>query len=245
MSKKLVKIGETAELLGVSIDTLRRWDKSGEFSSIRTGSRGHRLYRFSDIELKLNSPQNQRNIAKQWAESATALPLDPEVYCETRDVFQARLETLQSKLARFFPIEITSLATAVAGEIGNNSFDHNLGNWADTMGVFFHYDEKEKIIILADRGQGILATLKRVKPELKTSEDALEVAFTLAISGRQSEVRGNGLKFVRSVITTHPFSLDFQTGNAFLHLKQGDLDIVIQEASTSMRGCFATIRIEG
>ena len=49
-------------------------------------------------------------------------------------------------------------AVAVAGEIGNNSFDHNLGNWADMIGIFFYYDEKTHTIILADRGQGVLVT---------------------------------------------------------------------------------------
>lgn len=30
MTKRFVKIGEAAELLGVSIETMRRWEKSGE-----------------------------------------------------------------------------------------------------------------------------------------------------------------------------------------------------------------------
>lgn len=244
MNHKLVKIGEAAELLGVSIDSLRRWDKSGEFPSIRLGSSGHRFYQFSDIEMRLNSFRNQRNIAKQWAESLTPFALDSSIHCETRDVFQARLEMLQTKLKAKFSLESLSLAVAVAGEIGNNSFDHNLGNWVDVMGVFFYYDEKEKTIILADRGQGVLSTLKRVKSDLNNAKEALEVAFTLSISGRKSEVRGNGLKFVKSVITEYPFSLNFQSGDAFLYLKQYDEDVFIQQASTTIRGCFATIRIE-
>ncbi|PIY80383.1 MAG: hypothetical protein COY80_03260 [Candidatus Pacebacteria bacterium CG_4_10_14_0_8_um_filter_42_14] len=245
MGTKLISIGKTAELLGISVDTLRRWDKSGKFSSVRTGSGGHRFYRFADIEFKLNSPQNQRNVAKQWVESSQGFSLDPQVYCETRDVFQARLETLQSELGKTFSLATMSLVTAVAGEIGNNSFDHNLGNWPDVMGIFFHYDEKNKMIILADRGQGILLTLQRVKPELKNAEEALRVAFTESISGRPSEGRGNGLKFVRSVITKNPFSLDFQTGDAFLHLKQHDDTLFIQKAGAVSRGCFATIKMEG
>lgn len=244
MNNKLIKIGEAAELLGVSIDSLRRWDKSGEFPSIRAGSKGHRFYRFSDIEIRLNSFRNQRNIAKKWAESLTPFSLDSSVYCETRDVFQARLESLQKKLEENFSLESLSLAIAVAGEIGNNSFDHNLGNWEDIMGVFFYFDEKKKTIILADRGQGILSTLKRVKSDLNNADEALRAAFTLSISGRKSEVRGNGLKFVRSVITEYPFSLNFQSGDAFLYLKQYDEGMIIQQANTTIRGCFATIRME-
>jgi excisionase family DNA binding protein len=245
MQIKLIKIGKAAELLGVSIDTLRRWDKSGKLLSVRIGSKGHRLYRFSDIESKLNSTSNQRNLAKEWAQSSRGFLLDSQSHCETRDVFQARLETMQSFLGKTMSLEkVVSLVIAVAGEIGSNSFDHNLGSWSDMMGVFFYYDEKNKSIILADRGQGILSTLKRVKPELNTAKEALEVAFTETISGRYPEARGNGLKFVRSVITNNPFSLEFQTGNAFLHLKQNDRGLSIQEVGTTIKGCFATIRIE-
>jgi hypothetical protein len=60
-----------------------------------------------------------------------------------------------------------SLLTSVAGEIGNNSYDHNLGQWPDIPGIFFAYDLNKKQIALADRGVGILETLRKVKPELK------------------------------------------------------------------------------
>ena len=32
----LLSIGEAARLLGVSVDTLRRWDREGKLASIRT-----------------------------------------------------------------------------------------------------------------------------------------------------------------------------------------------------------------
>lgn len=136
------------------------------------------------------------------------------------------------------------MVIAVAGEIGNNSYDHNLGNWPDIMGVFFYYDEVNKTIILADRGLGILTTLKRARPKLTTSTEALRVAFTQTVSGRQPEIRGNDLKFVRSIVTSNPLSLNFQTGNAFLHLKQHDKNIFIQETDIAINGCLATLKIE-
>lgn len=242
MKPKLISIGEAAKVLGVSIDTLRRWDKTGRLQSVRSSSRGHRFYRSSDLEQAL---QDQYSIAKKWAESSKGFELAAEVYCPTRDVFQARLEKLQSRLSRNIPVETVSLGLAVAGEIGNNSFDHNLGNWPDITGIFFSYDMRNRAIILADRGQGVLATLKRVRPELISAQEALKVAFTETISGRFPEARGNGLKFVRSVIIDNPFSLYFQTGDAYLYLKQYDKDVTIQQADTAMRGCFASIKIEG
>ena len=59
---------------------------------------------------------------------------------------------------------------------------------------------RNRKIVLADRGQGILTTLKRVRPELINSSEAMRLAFTETISGRYPETRGNGLKFVRSII---------------------------------------------
>jgi len=41
---KLLSIGQAAELLGVSIDTLRRWDSAGRLRSIRSGTRGHSFF---------------------------------------------------------------------------------------------------------------------------------------------------------------------------------------------------------
>lgn len=241
MSTKLVSIGKAAELLGVSIDTLRRWDKASRLQSIRSGPRGYRYYRKSDIELFL---RDEIALAKKWALMQEAVRPPADVYCQTRDEFQARLEILQSVLSRSTPLPAMSLITAVAGEIGNNSFDHNLGNWPDIPGIYFSYNMRNRIIVLADRGQGVLTTLKRVRPDLNNAALALKVAFTETISGRQPEARGNGLKFVREVIVNNPLTLFFQTGNAFLQLKQHTPDIVVQRAETAIKGCFAIIGFE-
>lgn len=238
MQNKLFSISETAHQLGVSIDTLRRWDSSGRLPSIRSGPRGHRFYSQSDIEQYL---QEIEAIARNWAESINTVEPNPEVYCQTRDIFQARLEKFQLKLGRVMTIEIISLITAVAGEIGNNSYDHNLGNWPDIPGIFFSYSIRNRKVVLADRGQGILTTLKRVRSGLTNSIDAMKVAFTETISGRYPETRGNGLKFVRSIIVKNHFSLYFQTGNAQLYLKNGDNQLDIQQAKIIIKGCFAVI----
>ena len=53
--QELITISEAAEILGVSVDTLRRWDKSGKLSPIKTSGAGYRLYDGSQIELFLNN----------------------------------------------------------------------------------------------------------------------------------------------------------------------------------------------
>ena len=240
--QKLISIGRAAQLLGISIATLRRWDDSAQLPSIRSGPRGHRFYKLSDVE---QFTQDQASLAKKWVESSQGVEPEDDVYCKTRDVFQARLESLQSKLSQGLPLGTVSLIAAVAGEIGNNSFDHNLGNWPDIMGTFFASSLRSKVVVLADRGQGILTTLKRVRPKLSNAQEALKVAFTETVSGRPSEARGNGLKFVRQVVVNNHLTLYFQTGDAYLCLKNGDHEIIVKQAGNPIGGCLAIIGFGG
>ena len=130
----LISIGKAAKQLNVSIDSLRRWDKNNRLKAIRVGPRGRRYYRQSDIDLFL---RDLLALAEQWVKREIGYAPERDVYCQTRDDFQARLETLQSTLKNKVSLSAISLLSAVAGEIGNNSFDHNLGNWPDIPGIFF------------------------------------------------------------------------------------------------------------
>lgn len=164
-----------------------------------------------------------------------------EYYCPTRDVFQARVDRFTADLNRNnISEENAYIISAIAGEIGNNSFDHNLGKWPDVIGIFFgceNFDGKFKII-LADRGQGILATLKKVKPELKNDSQSLETAFTERISGRMPERRGNGLKFVKENVEAKKMRLSFFSGNAQAELND---KMEIKKAERAIRGCLAIL----
>jgi len=235
--KNLISISQAAELLGVTIMTLRRWDKSGRLLSVRDKPGGHRYYRKEDIDVFLS---DLFQLAKDWAVSQKEIP--EQFYCQNSGIFQARItkmETLmiQNKDAN----KLFSLLTSIAGEIGNNSYDHNLGQWPDIPGIFFAYDLNKKQIILADRGVGILETLRRVKPELENHAQALQTAFTEIISGRKPESRGNGLKYVKSVISKNPINLLFQTGDAKLILNGGSENLKIENSSDNFHGCLALI----
>jgi DNA-binding transcriptional MerR regulator len=235
---KLVSIGNTAKQLGISIDTLRRWDKKGKLTAIRVGEKATRYYKQSDLDFLLDKPFE---LAKRWAMSDKPNEPDDQYYCKTRDMFQAKLEKLQLELKNMLSENMAAIITAAVGEIGNNSYDHNLGNWKDVMGVFFGYSLAEKTIVLADRGQGVLTTLKRVDPDLSSHKDALFTAFTKTISGRYPENRGNGLKFVKLVVVENKLSLTFQTGNAKLELGRGNDEVEVQKVNTTVGGCFAVI----
>lgn len=47
---KLLTIRQTAEILNVHVETLRRWDKAGKLKAIRMNERGDRRYKPEDLE---------------------------------------------------------------------------------------------------------------------------------------------------------------------------------------------------
>lgn len=245
MNSQLLTISQAAKTLGVSIQTLRRWDDSGKLSSVSRKAAGHRHYFKSDIENYVKNNLGDLSLfkmARSWVKNGAGVEPPSDFYCPDISVFQARLTRLENELGKVKRLsKIFPLISAITGEIGNNSFDHNLGNWPDISGIFFAYNLDKGNIVLADRGRGILATLKKVKPELSNHQDALQTAFTEVISGRAPEYRGNGLKFVRDVVVANEISLFFQTGDAQLKIQKSDLKINAQKATVNFHGCLAVI----
>lgn len=237
--KNLLTIKQAADFLGVSVDTLRRWDSKGKLKAVKS-SGGHRYYFRDKLE---NFVLDLRAIANLWAESQIAPELPSVYYCYTQDVFKARLDRMAFELSRDFNIkDLVPLIVAIVGEIGNNSFDHNFGNWPDVPGIFFAYDTNKHIIILADRGVGIRATLLRVRPELKDDIMALNIAFNEHVSGRAPEQRGNGLKFVNKIATKNPIGVFLQSGIAKAEItKQKNNNLKISLADRYLRGTLAVI----
>jgi excisionase family DNA binding protein len=237
MDKDLLTISEASELLGVSIDTLRRWDEKGQLKSIRSVG-GHRYYSKEQIG---NYSKDIFRLAENWVLNKSEIPNN--FYCPDSSTFQARLIKMSNELSLISDEKIKknfSLIVAITGEIGNNSFDHNLGSWKDEPGVFFGFDISKRCVVLADRGQGILHTLKRVRPELSDDSEALVVAFTEIVSGRAPEERGNGLKFVRKVVAKNNMKLFFKTGNAELEIFD-ESPLITQKSTTPVKGCIALI----
>lgn len=241
MINKQFAIKEAADFLGVSIDTLRRWDDKGKLKSLRKKQSEHRRYPLAQLEEFLTSSCVE--LAKKWIRNDIGEKPNDIFYCPDSSIFQGRLYKLRVAISRSQEIEsLFSLLISVVGEIGDNSFGHNLGNWPDVIGIFFGYDIKNKVIVLADRGQGVFKTLKRVKPELQNDIEALKVAFTEILSGRSPENRGNGLKYVREIIGKNPISLFFQSGEAQLNLSKNSSELKIKKAKDSFRGCLAIIK---
>ncbi|MCF7830659.1 helix-turn-helix domain-containing protein [Candidatus Gracilibacteria bacterium] len=231
-----LNIGDAAKMLNVSIETLRRWDHSGKLTATRTQG-GQRRYSVKSIKNLLEKDLFLN--AKLWAREGKSEP-NEIFYCPTRAVFESR-NTVMEKLLKDKIGEVYSLISSSVGEIGNNSFDHNLGRWSDIMGIYFGYNIEQRQIVLADRGLGILKTLQRVVPNLSDHKDALYIAFTEVITGRAPEKRGNGLKYVRRNVENGHFNLTFQTGDAELILNAGESFSIenIKKTKETIIGCLA------
>lgn len=189
-----------------------------------------------------NDNTNPNTLVSQgtaWAAITTTHSAPPEWYCPTRDTFQVRLETSLSHLEKQVGTD-AYLLSAVVGEIGNNSFDHNLGNWPDISGVFFGTDSVHRVIVLADRGRGIRYTISRVMKDVKNDAEALIVAFTQIISGRSPERRGNGLKFVAKVVKDQSWSLTFISGLAQLTIAAA-AELKVIKSAVHIPGCLAIL----
>lgn len=237
MEEKLLTISQSAEYLGVSVNTLRRWDESGKLIAIKKDGGTHRYYREQDLEIFAS---DLMKFASEWIQDGVEFP--STFYCQTSSIFNARLTKMEYALMQKSGFEkLYSLIVLITGEIGDNSFAHNLGKWPDTSGIFFGYDLSKRIIVLADRGLGILETLRQVRPQLPSHVAAVEVAFTEFISGRAPEKRGNGLKLVRNVVTDQPFDLFYASGDAEIRLQGSDKTFKVTRGQHIVRGCLAKI----
>lgn len=180
-----------------------------------------------------------------WTSAIKESPaLSPEQWCETRDMLRARIDSLTIRLLRqSIDEDRVRLLDAVLSEIGSNSFDHNIGQWRDVPGVFFDNTEIEGgiLCVLADRGQGVFATLSRVLPDLKNDAEALRIAFTERLSGRAPEQRGNGLKFVRRVLLEDGIDLWYGSGSAAYSVFRREEEW--STADPSMLGCCAILAL--
>ena len=239
---KKIRIGEAAKLLGVSVKTLRNWEKSGKLKALRTDG-GQRYY---DEEVLKRYSLDFETLGLAWTSSEQVPALSEEHYCERQDRFTSRLTKMSSVLLQSLgqeSEELVSLVTLIAGEIGDNSFAHNIGNWPDMPGIFYAYDTEKRLIVLADRGRGVRATLKNARPNIASDEEALRIAFTEIVSGRAPEQRGNGLKVVRQVAEKNDtIGLEFQSGLALAEIPKVSGHLKIKMTNKNIRGTYTIIR---
>lgn len=153
-----------------------------------------------------------------------------DYFCTTRDVFQARIDSFALKSKKY-------LQSAIIGEIGNNTFDHNWDfDKNHVRGCYLNLDIGDEIIVLADFGRGIRDSLSKVK-NLEDDLSAVKTAFLESVSGRAPELRGNGLKFVSKNILNNGWSMYFQSGTGCCTIESGIINFF--NTDFSITGCLA------
>ena len=235
-------IQEASLIIDVNPQTLRRWDNNKILPARRNSEKGHRYYYEDDLEEFLSKNYKYLlNMASRWSFSKSAVTILSKFYCQDAYIFKGRLNKLELALQSDQVLaDNFSLVTSSIGEIGNNSFDHNIGKWPNVPGIFFGYNLAERKIIISDRGQGVLATLRTVKPSLSSDKEALLTAFTEVISGRSPESRGNGLKYVKKMIQKIGAKLEFHSGKNIVEIN-GNKGLIIKDTTKEMRGCFVIL----
>ena len=156
-----------------------------------------------------------------------------EFFSSTRDIFNARLQSYIAKSKKW-------LESAIIGEIGNNTFDHNFQFEPDfPRGVYFNDMFLNDFIVLSDFGMGLKNSLLKIIPTLETDLDAVTIAFTQRVSGRHPELRGNGLKFVLKNLKDNNWNMYFQSGTGICKIARGKHMFI--ESKLKIPGCLAIL----
>lgn len=123
--------------------------------------------------------------------------------CRYADEFSARLGQFEQMFRNFgLNDEDARRALVIFGELGNNVFDHNLGNWptnfSGSIVVAQNYPAKKRIeCVIADVGVGFFGSLRAAFPDLHSDLEAIQKGLE-GYTGRIGETRGNGLKTIQN-----------------------------------------------
>lgn len=139
--------------------------------------------------------------ALTYLKSGTVLPHEYVFFNQTRDQSNARIiKWIDFFKSKNINLNESIILGSILGELTNNSFDHNLGQWKSVPGCLVALDidlaTQTLQLVVADKGQGIISSLKNTVAPIIDPEVILKKAFLERISGRAPEKRGNGLKFV-------------------------------------------------
>ena len=241
-NKLLLPIGDAAQLLGVSASTLRRMDDRGVISSVRNVKRGKRYFFKADL---LNLRYKSYKLVREWAKPGHLKMVKKfkDFYYPIESSLTGKIIMERAMLEGLISDDGISVIINTAMELAGNVFYHNQGQWPDIEGAFYVLDRVKRIIIIADRGVGLLKNLRLVRKDLTSHADALKLAFTEQISSRGLDGhRGYGLKFIRKVVVMGYLKrLVYQTGNARLEIRANDKNLYVDEVDSSVQGCLAVL----
>ncbi len=158
--------------------------------------------RFDKILSELGYHEAKEGLDKVQVPGRNNINIHEVMHCYYRDEFNARLGRFITMFKNFGLNESDAQrATALVGELGNNVFDHNLGNWPTTVSGCIiaaqHYPTTHTIeIAVGDPGVGFYGSLKAAFPDVINDIEAIKLGLA-GNTGRIGEIRGNGLKLIQ------------------------------------------------
>lgn len=168
------------------------------------------------------------------ANQLTEFSKDEERNHDVQDITRYRYQDeFNAKLGNFlrmftsFGLDTSNVfrATALVGELGNNVFDHNSGNWPTDIGGCIiacqNYPKRKSIeIAVGDPGIGFKRSLKTAFPDLPDDIAAIRKGLA-GFTGRVGEDRGNGLKLIQKwTLNNFSGNVIIQSGEGLVVVKQ-------------------------
>jgi len=204
VTNNLIDISEAAQRLGVTIETLRRWDKLGKLKPVRTFG-NHRRYRLDEIETIVNSVEVVQSLQKKAF-----------IYCRVSTKKQQESGNLQRQRERLIQSCQDKQYTVVAiyEEVASGLNDHRreltkmFRNLSETDVIVVEYEDR-----LARFGYSYLkefAASYNVEIEavekvgkLQTNEEMVNdlVSIVTCFSARLYGARG-GRKLKQTIVKT-------------------------------------------
>lgn len=183
---------------------------------------------FDKILAELDYAEAKEKLAKIQIPERDNINIHEFMHCYYRDEFNARLGRFIVMFKNFGLSESDAQrATALVGELGNNVFDHNLGNWPTTISRCIiaaqHYPNTHSIeIAVGDPGVGFYGSLKTAFPTVSNDIEAIKLGLA-GNTGRVGEIRGNGLKLIQQ------WTLQNFSGTVMIH--SGDGLVIVDKTS--------------
>ncbi|MEK7459646.1 MAG: hypothetical protein AAB636_01105 [Patescibacteria group bacterium] len=152
------------------------------------------------------------------------------VHCRYNDEFSSRLGRFERMFKNFgLNEEDTKRALVIVGELGNNVFDHNLGNWPTNFSgaiiTAHNYPETKRIeFVVGDAGVGFLGSLQNAFPNLSDDVEAIKKGLE-GYTGRVGENRGNGLKTIQDwTINNFHGMLTIHSGGGLVQVDENGIE---------------------
>ena len=129
------------------------------------------------------------------------------------------------------------------GEIVDNAFSHNIGQWSNDIGPLViglmqnNIQKRELTVSICDFGVGFLQTIQHNFPKIVTEAGAVSLALKANITGRPNQRGGNGLLFLqKNIFNGFKGMLSIRSTNTLVNVTDFNKCEIITEELPFSRG---------